>query len=145
MDKRGSLRNERVASRKLQQSGLLQLIEEAALQEIQDPHSYQSKAFSWMENSQDILVFGDEQIIQRYALACIFFSTNSRRTAYTDQEYGPGATIPEWKIKYGWLNKHSECTWYGITCDAKDRVTAIDLVSTTRTYVVKFCSVANCL
>lgn len=118
------------AGRKLQRSGLLQLIEEAALQEIQDPHSYQSQALSWLESSPDILVWSDEQIIQRYALACLFLATNSVRTAYTDAEYGAGATPPQWNRKYGWLAHSSECDWYGITCDADGRVSAIELIRT---------------
>lgn len=71
----------------------------------------------------------DEQIIQRYALACIFFATNSVRTAYTEDEYGAGVSPPEWKYKYGWLTHESECGWYGITCDENGRILAIDLVS----------------
>jgi hypothetical protein len=118
---------ELAASRKLS-SGLLQLIEEVSLEGSKNPLSYHSDAFNWLKSSPNLLCLTDEQIIQRYVLACVYYGTHAVRTAYTDAEYGAGVKPPGWIKRDDWLSNFNECEWYGITCDENGKVSAIDLV-----------------
>merc|ERR1712137_1307537 len=70
----------------------------------------------------------EKKIIQRYALACIYYATNSVSTIYTDVEYGAGEKVPGWITEDGWLEDPDECTWYKISC-SNGLVTAIRLIS----------------
>lgn len=57
------------------------LIETVALQggaEFEDPTSYQSKALAFVMTGP--AEFSEEHLIQRYALACIFYATSAVRT-----------------------------------------------------------------
>jgi hypothetical protein len=117
------------ASRKLS-SGLLQLLEEVALEGTDKPSSYHSDAFTWLKSSPDLPKLTDEQIIQRYVLACVYYSTHAVRTAYSDAEYGVGVKPPGWIRKDNWLTATNECEWYGITCDENGKVSVINLVCT---------------
>jgi len=70
-----------------------------------------------------------QKLAQRYALLCLFFSTNRVRTDVTDQEFGYGTT-PAWQVIDPWhLDWDSNvCTWYGIACDQNGLVIRIELV-----------------
>jgi hypothetical protein len=89
--------------------------------EFDDSQSYQSRALKWLqadatdENGQ--LRMSDRRLVQRYALACIYFATNAVPHAYTDLEFGLGWVDP-WLKTTGWLSPSSACEWYGITCGA---------------------------
>ena len=93
--------------------------------EFSDPNSYQSRALEWMQQNAHIDQFSTAQIVQRYALASIFFSTNSRSNAQT------GGVVSPWFISTGWVTDDEECVWYGISCNPYDgSVRSIDLVRT---------------
>jgi hypothetical protein len=113
-------------------SAIFELISSVAIYdgtEFADPTSYQSKAVAWMEGNGLTSTLSDERNIQRYALACIWFSTNAVRTPYTDAAYGPDVAIPGWISTQDWLGDAStECSWFGISCDADSMVTRIELV-----------------
>lgn len=88
--------------------------------EFDDPLSHQSLALKWLQTDAAAdragqLRMSDSRLIQRYALACIYFSTNSISHAYTDLEFGVGRTFP-WYNATGWRSQTSECEWYGVTC-----------------------------
>jgi hypothetical protein len=68
--------------------------------EFDDPDSYQSKALAWIEDSgvpslRVNLANADDRVVQRYALACIYYASNEQRTAATDV----GAGI----LRRGWM------------------------------------------
>ncbi|KAI2514299.1 hypothetical protein MHU86_192 [Fragilaria crotonensis] len=89
--------------------------------EFDDSRSYQSRALKWLQadatDDNGLLRMSDRRLIQRYALACIYFATNAVSHAYTDLEFGFGWVDP-WDNSTGWLSPASACEWYGITCGA---------------------------
>lgn len=94
-------------------------------EEFKNPDSYQSKALAWLEGdlSRDADSFTDDEIIQRYAVACIWFATNGVSNFYaSDEEIENG-----WENNDNWMSSLTECTWYGMTCDDSNRVNATDL------------------
>lgn len=108
------------------------LIREVAIfggAEFEDSASYQSKALAWLLKSNTRNLIFEKKLIQRYALACIYYATNSVSTIYTDVEYGIGKKVPGWITEDGWLNDPDECTWYRIICNNEGLVTAITLAS----------------
>mmetsp|Transcript_3482 Transcript_3482/g.9625 ORF Transcript_3482/g.9625 Transcript_3482/m.9625 type:complete len:667 (-) Transcript_3482:128-2128(-) len=93
---------------------------------LQFTDSYQSKAFEWLEANH---VAGDHtaaRVLQRFALASIYYATYSVETPYTIQEIGPGL-IFGWIRTDNWVQAQDECTWYGITCNDEGLVEEIDL------------------
>ena len=95
--------------------------------EFDDPDSYQSQSLSWLENS-NTEGLSDERIIQRYALACIFYATNEVETIFTIDQFGEGNT-PPWETSTRWVTNRNECEWARISCDEENYVTILDLVS----------------
>jgi len=84
--------------------------------------TYQEKAEQWLSGS----VYPDARRVQRYALACLYYSTFGVSTPFTDGKYGKGR-VPGWLYSYGWLSSNNECTWYGISCNADGFVATIEL------------------
>jgi hypothetical protein len=101
--------------------------------EFEDPLSYQSKALTWVMTqtlpaNQYPNLSMDDQALQLYALACIFFSTFSQRNAWTDFHFGEDVALPGWFSNRGWLMFAGEvCDWHGLTCDDENRVAKIEL------------------
>jgi hypothetical protein len=61
----------------------------------------QSKAFNWMvANNATLGTFSEEIIIQRYALATLFYSTNG----------------DSWSNNTSWLDSGEECNGWGVSC-----------------------------
>ena len=88
-----------------------------------DPESSQgtpqNKAFYWLATDLDLE--GEENInhtemVQRYALAVLYFATNSVTNPYTEIPKGHKSP-PVWESAYNWLSKEHECQWNGIICD----------------------------
>jgi hypothetical protein len=67
--------------------------------------SPQGKALTWIldVDATDPCIDPDS-IQQRYALAALFYSTSGE----------------SWFNSTGWLSKESECSWYGVSCNAND-------------------------
>jgi hypothetical protein len=91
--------------------------------EFDDPDSYQSKALAWIEDSgvpslTVDLANADDRVVQRYALACIYYASNEQRTAATDFAFGAEMDVLSWLNDRGWLTFDDECEWFGITCNA---------------------------
>jgi hypothetical protein len=72
--------------------------------------------------------FTDDQLIQRYALACIFYSTNQIEHEYTLTVLGDTPLEP-WTNAENWISGVSACDWFGVDCDFEGHVTLIDLAS----------------
>ena len=99
--------------------------------EFLDPDSYQSKALDWLRNS-DLEPYSDAKLIQRYALACVWFATFNVTTEFTDLALGEGRIV-QWERTRGWLTDTDECSWANTLCEGGSNVTGfleiLDLVS----------------
>jgi hypothetical protein len=102
--------------------------------ESDNPDSYHSKAMEWLKQDIDFQNFTHKEKIAsktneklhrrwttRYALACLYYSTNAVRHVYTQLDIGLGIIHP-WKNNTNWLSHHtSECQWFGITCEQETK------------------------
>jgi hypothetical protein len=101
--------------------------------EFENPMSYQSRAKKWVLTQDYPVADGsqlttEQQVIQLYALACIYYNTFGVRSDWTDHQYGPDVALPGWFSSRGWLGTATDvCEWYGLTCDETGRVTMIQL------------------
>lgn len=96
--------------------------------EFKDPTSYQSLAVKWVEQTARLGVHTPERLVQRYALACIYYATNGVENIYTKAIFKNTPTR-KWIDESGWLVADNECDWYRITCDKNGWVTNIELYS----------------
>jgi hypothetical protein len=102
--------------------------------EFDDEDSYQSKALTWIEAAGvpvagDNLVSPADRVVQRYALACIYYASNEERTPATDFAFGPDLDVLPWLNERGWLTFDDECDWFGIECNGDGYVEQIDLAN----------------
>ena len=79
-----------------------------------DSSVHDPAALSWKTQRDEAVALTEERIIQRYALARIYFS-------FRDDEEN------SWANENGWLTTEHECRWYGITCKGGGVVTRINL------------------
>ena len=63
---------------------------------LSDPLTPQGRALSWLEGNKNLGNYTDQQKIQRYVLATLYYSTKGEL----------------WKNSTGWLSDESECDWY---------------------------------
>jgi hypothetical protein len=92
---------------------------------IKSSGSPQSLAFQWLASSPDLFLdFSDARIIQRYALATLYFSTDG----------------PRWLDNIRWLSEVNECLWYTMTtqqnCDDENMYLNLNLGSNDLTGVI---------
>ncbi len=75
----------------------------------------QYAAYTWLSGDESLPNYSDDRLIQRYALAAIYFSTD-----------GDG-----WSQKTGWLGDGYECKWYMRSsigsCDLLGRIVSLNL------------------
>mmetsp|Transcript_723 Transcript_723/g.896 ORF Transcript_723/g.896 Transcript_723/m.896 type:complete len:518 (-) Transcript_723:210-1763(-) len=97
--------------------------------EFEDGDSYQSKALEWLKKDSfagrrrlsSIGRWSKEQLVQRYALACLYYGTSMVPNLYTKKWVG------NWIKKKNWLTSSSECDWYGVTSCTDGMVDTIGL------------------
>jgi hypothetical protein len=94
--------------------------------ELEDPTSYQSRAVQFVESDINLSTYDDKRIIQRYVLACIYYSTYKIRTRYTDFEY-PNEDVPEWNNVTSWMTIDHECLWFGVSCNANNLISEFNV------------------
>lgn len=94
-----------------------------------DPDSYQSQALQWSLDNSAGVGANAERILQRYALASIFYATYSQRTAWTDHSFGKGQPVLPWVNERGWLTFDDECDWFGLECNEEGKIEEIDLAN----------------
>lgn len=80
----------------------------------------QRRAFYWMATDKNLNKYDHTQVMQRYALATLYYATNNVPTRFEENP------IP-WKTAHLWLSNAHVCEWKGIVCNEKLHVTAIDL------------------
>jgi hypothetical protein len=101
--------------------------------EFDNPDSYQSKALAYVRGQSlpapKIPLSMEQQAIQLYALACIYYNTYSVSSDWTIQLWGQEIAIPGWYTARGWLGDANEvCNdWWGITCNNDGQVEKIEL------------------
>jgi hypothetical protein len=108
-----------VAPTKIQSSTkLVNLIIEAYPQgqpALEDQNSPQAKALKWLDSSTNSGISEGNSILQRYALATVYYSTNG----------------DDWIDNMGWLSEEDECNWMSTTaesiCDDLGKYTKLDL------------------
>mmetsp|Transcript_25229 Transcript_25229/g.38261 ORF Transcript_25229/g.38261 Transcript_25229/m.38261 type:complete len:655 (+) Transcript_25229:59-2023(+) len=90
---------------------------------LSDGNSYQSQA----RNNARFRVQGlpDQQILNYYALSCIYLATNVVSNPQTEKLI-PGQRVEPWYDSSQWLTNPDYCQWYGITCDNDKNVIEID-------------------
>eukprot|EP00548_Thalassiothrix_antarctica_P000611 CAMPEP_0194139834 /NCGR_PEP_ID=MMETSP0152-20130528/9434_1 /TAXON_ID=1049557 /ORGANISM="Thalassiothrix antarctica, Strain L6-D1" /LENGTH=849 /DNA_ID=CAMNT_0038837811 /DNA_START=107 /DNA_END=2657 /DNA_ORIENTATION=+ len=107
-----------------------QIIIDRAIQSGEELNAYRLNAMeTLLQFKVSVLgVMDDEEILQTYALLCIYFATNSVETEITNDIFGIGPP-PSWKISHLWTSSEfPPCSgWYGIFCNDDRRVTGIKL------------------
>lgn len=97
--------------------------------EFDDKTSYQSKALKWVETFESLGFDGkiDEfRVLQRYALACIYYATNNVPNAYTQKNF-KDHPLSGWLVETGWLVDDDECEWMGVRCDDEGAVVELNM------------------
>jgi len=87
--------------------------------QLRNHKSPQYNAFRWLSGNLYLSSYSDEVKIQRFAMACIFFSTNGN----------------EWTNNQNWLSDQDECEWFSrvaelpidAVCDIDHHVITLDL------------------
>ena len=82
---------------------------------LEDPNSPQSQALKWLESPANDEISETQRLLQRYALATLYYSTNGE----------------SWKNSTGWLSAEDECNWMSTAeesiCDKSGGYAKIDL------------------
>lgn len=81
---------------------------------LMDTGSPQHMAYIWLSGNQDIEKYTEERIIQRYAMAVLYVSTDGNN----------------WVQNSGWLSDTNECTWFakgGNICGRGNEVRRIEI------------------
>jgi hypothetical protein len=73
----------------------------------------QNEALYWLSQDPSLDSYSDEQKVQRFVLATLFYSTDG----------------PHWVNSDGWISDSDECTWFSYTelCDGSGNLLQIDL------------------
>lgn len=82
--------------------------------------SYLYKAFDWLADSANVGNYDDAQKIQRFALACFYYSTYQVPTKYSENP-------DPWFQSDGWMTDADECDWFGISCTKAKMIHSISL------------------
>ncbi|KAI2499862.1 hypothetical protein MHU86_14600 [Fragilaria crotonensis] len=82
----------------------------AALKSSSTP---QNDALHWLAQDPSLDSYSDEQKVQRFVLATLFYSTDG----------------PDWVNSDGWISDINECTWFSYTelCDGSGNLLQVDL------------------
>jgi hypothetical protein len=83
---------------------------------LRDPNSSQYAAMKWLQTSSNQGIYDEQVVIQRYALATLYYSTNGG----------------QWGSSTGWLSSEPECEWQTLSvspsvCDDDGQLVALNL------------------
>jgi hypothetical protein len=79
-----------------------------------NPDSPQSLAVSWLVGNEEAENYNDQQLLQRYVLASLYYSTNGENWSQSSIS---------WNVEWT-----EECTWWGIECNSNGKVRILSLV-----------------
>jgi hypothetical protein len=89
------------------------LLQTSGERSIQSEKAHQHKAACWILHSDKKSKAPSKRFSQRYALAVLYYATQGDKY---------------WEIKTNWMSgSKSECTWYGVECDAFGTVIGLEL------------------
>lgn len=80
----------------------------------------QKKAFYWLASQDGVMSMDHTQVMQRYTLATLYYSTNAVSTPYTENPR-------PWVNAHLWLSNAHACEWDGVVCNEKDHIEEINL------------------
>ena len=85
-------------------------------QALQSSFSPQFRALQWLQSNANIGMLSDQRLLQRYALATLYYSTGGE----------------QWTTSPAWLSDAHECDWYttdqaGRACDNNDNYVQLEL------------------
>jgi len=94
-------------------------------EDILNDDSPQHMAFHWLMYEDNQYLCPDDEVIQRYVLAVLYFSTNG--DSWTHCSAGDVAMDSPCAVgtETNFLADGSECDWYGVTCGGSKTVTKI--------------------
>ncbi|GKZ00398.1 hypothetical protein MPSEU_000992800 [Mayamaea pseudoterrestris] len=102
--------------------------------ELSNPFSPQYKAFAWVNDEDEAMLCADNsRLEQRYTMAVVYFALNDHNwtncQADSEDNSDIGACVGEDGATSNarWLSGASECSWYGVSCNANERVTKLTL------------------
>lgn len=90
---------------------IVTLVGEAVLK---DTTSLAYRALSWLEETHDAKDYENDRLKQRFALACLYFSTTTQSS--------------QWINSDSWMSMKSECLWYGVQC-SDHKLVALNLTA----------------
>ena len=79
----------------------------------------QKKAFYWLAAS-DLTQFDHTRSVQRYAMACLYYATNTVPNPYIEKP------MP-WVSAYKWLSESHVCEWKGVICNSANKIEGINM------------------
>jgi Leucine-rich repeat (LRR) protein len=80
--------------------------------------SPQNLALKWIAGREEYTSYAGPQKIQRYALACFYYSTFLKPHTFLTSPTG-------WTSQEKWITDESECAWEGIACNTDGQVISI--------------------
>lgn len=80
----------------------------------------QRQAILWMASDPKCNELEHTEKMQRYVLACFFYSTNMIPSVHVED---PKA----WKVATNWMSKANSCDWMGIECNEQNNIIAMYL------------------
>lgn len=80
-------------------------------EDLGNKESAQHNALSWLANVDEGSL-SDQFMLQRYALAVLFYSTSG-----TLKHVSP---VGNWKKQTNWMSRKGYCSWFGVECGSKD-------------------------
>ena len=83
---------------------------------LNNTSSPQYMAYSWLLDNENLSEYTEEQMLQRYSMATLYFATNG----------------DQWLVNNLWLSQVSECGWFGKTgsqrrCNKKGKLVNLEL------------------
>jgi hypothetical protein len=93
---------------------------------IRDPSTPQGQATEWIMNDNDESCPDDPKLIQRWALAVMYFSTEGDAWELCSDNPATPCGVPPFVGDNPFLSNVNECEWAGIRCNTDGCVTAIE-------------------
>jgi hypothetical protein len=107
--------------------GILAILDQVAdSQLIRDPTTPQGQATEWILNDDELNCPTDPKLIQRWALAVFYFSTEGDDWELCSDNPVSPCNVPPFVDDSAFLSEVNECEWAGIRCNTNGCVTDIE-------------------
>ena len=102
---------------------LAEILKAANVKDFSNENTPQAQAAKWLiSDDARQLCPGDESILQRYAAATIYYSTNGN-----DWSQCSANSASPCPLDNRWLSSESECFWNGVACNSDSNIEALEL------------------